>query len=474
MTLSFDAAAMGPSFGTSGLRGLVTELTPACLAAYCQAFVRSCATSGEVHIGWDLRPSSPVIAESVAQTLVACGCDVVVHGPLPTPALALAAWTRAASAIMVTGSHIPADRNGLKFYTPTGEITKAEEAGILAALDQPAVSSGQGAIRRGKVTQGTGALAAFSRRYLTAFGPQALAGLRIGVYQHSSVARDLLLDLLTALGAQAVPLGRSDMFIPLDTEALDPATRAQIAQWCGAHGLDALVSADGDADRPLVSDSAGHVIAGDVLGALTAQALQAQGICAPVSANSGIDLLGAQVVRTRIGSPYVIAAMAAHPAPAVVGFEANGGFLLGFTAEGPTGPLPPLMTRDFALPIVAPLALARARGVSLGRLCATLPARFTAADRLPNVPRAATQMLLAQLETDEAARGAFFAGHPPVVQIDLTDGLRLRFANDEIVHLRASGNAPECRCYAEAHTFARAEALVAEYLGRLRTALAAR
>ena len=87
--------------------------------------------------------------------------------------------------------------------------------------------------------------------------------------------------------------------------------------------------------------------------------------------------------RTRIGSPFVIAAMEAvladDPAAKVVGYEANGGFLLGFTAEAPAGPLEPLMTRDCLLPILAPLALARAGGKDLAALVAALPPRFTAA-----------------------------------------------------------------------------------------------
>lgn len=464
--VSSTPAATGPAFGTSGLRGLVVDLTPDLVADYVRAYVRACPTGGNVHLGWDLRPSSPAIAGLVQDALVASGCNVLSHGALPTPALALAAMAQGHGAIMVTGSHIPADRNGLKFYVPEGEITKPQEAAILAALGAPFAP-----VAQGRATQVAGALAAFGARFATAYGPQALAGLRVGVYQHSSVARDLLPDVLAALGATPVPLGQSNSFIPVDTEAVDPVTRAQLAEWCAAHRLDALVSTDGDADRPLVTDADGRVIPGDVLGALTAQALGAKVVCTPVSSNSLIDQMGPQVIRTRIGSPYVIAAMTAKPGAAVVGFEPNGGFLLGFGATGPAGPLPPLMTRDFLLPILAPLAMACARSLSLAALCATLPARFTAADRVQQVPTQATQALLARLIADPAARAAFFADMPPEQEMDLTDGLRLRFVNAEVVHLRPSGNAPECRCYAEADNPARALALVEQHLDRLQAAL---
>jgi phosphomannomutase len=447
----------------------VVDLTPELVTDHVQAFVQSCPTGGVVHLGWDLRASSPAIAAMVSDALQAAGCDVVSHGTLPTPALALASMAQGHGAIMVTGSHIPADRNGLKFYVPEGEITKAQEAAILAALGQAPAT----AAPMGRATQAAGALADFAARYVTAYGPQALAGLRIGVYQHSSVARDLLPDVLAALGAIPVPLGHSDHFIPVDTEAVDPATRAQLVQWSREHRLDALVSTDGDADRPLMTDATGRVIPGDVLGALSAQALRAQIVCTPVSSNSLIEQMGLEVLRTRIGSPYVIAAMTEHPGAAVVGYEPNGGFLLGFAAAGPAGPLPPLMTRDFLLPVVAPLAMAQARGLSLAALWDSLPRRFTAADRIKDVPTQATQALLAELTADPAARAAFFAQMPEEQDIDLTDGLRLRFVNGEVVHLRPSGNAPECRCYAEADSPERAVALVQQHLERLQAALLA-
>jgi len=125
---------MAPKFGTSGLRGLVTELTPALVADHVAAFLAACPAGTGLFVARDRRPSSPTLAEVVIDTGRAAGLTVTDCGAVPTPALALAAMGAGAAAVMVTGSHIPADRNGLKFYTPAGEITKAEEATILAAL----------------------------------------------------------------------------------------------------------------------------------------------------------------------------------------------------------------------------------------------------------------------------------------------------------------------------------------------------
>jgi phosphomannomutase len=464
---------MAPKFGTSGLRGLVTELTPELVQDYVSAFADTVDVGDRVYVAEDLRPSSGTIADAVVAAIAAGGRTAIRAGRVPTPALALAAQQAGAAAVMVTGSHIPADRNGLKFYRAGGdEIDKADEAAIVAALGRPA-RSGQGRV---EVDPGCGAR--YLDRYRAAFGPDALAGLKIGVWQHSTVARDLLADLLAALGARVLPLDRSETFVPVDTEAVDPATRARLAGWAADHAVDALVSADGDADRPLLTDATGRMVLGDVLGPLTARLLGADTIVTPVSSNSLVEAMGAfaRVIRTRIGSPYVIGGMAAAPPGSrVVGYEANGGFLLGFAARGPAGPLAPLLTRDAVLPMLAPLVAARAAGQGLADLVAALPARFTAADRIAGIATPASLSLLAHLRSDANARAAFFAACDPGLgtetSLDMTDGLRAGFASTEVIHLRPSGNAPEFRCYAEAASAGRADALVRHTLAALRQRL---
>lgn len=421
---------MQVAFGTSGLRGLVSDLTPQVIADYTRAFLAACPVQA-LFLGRDLRPSSPDIARWIADAARAQGVAVTDCGPLPTPALAAMG-----AAIMVTGSHIPADRNGLKFYTPQGEITKAQELAILANLGRPSLGLTA-------PLSHVDATAAYVARYVTGFGPHALMGRRIGVYQHSSVGRDVMVDIVTALGGTAIPLGRSDIFIPIDTEALPPDLRQKLGEWCAEHRLDAVISADGDADRPLLTDATGAVIKGDILGAITARYLGAEVVCTPISSNSMIAGMFDRVHLTRIGSPYVIAAMQGGK---VVGFEANGGFILGFD-----GKFPALMTRDAMLPILA--------GLVAGPL--TEAQRFTDADRLTDVDMGKAAAFLADLHADPAG---FFG---PIRAVDETDGLRVTLADGRIVHLRPSGNAPEFRCYTEADSATDAAALLAEMLARL-------
>jgi phosphomannomutase len=452
---------MPPKFGTSGLRGLVTELTPNLVGDYVRAFVAACPMGTGLFVARDLRPSSPAIARMVINAACAEGLAVTDCGDVPTPALALASMGAGAAAVMVTGSHIPADRNGLKFYVPHGEIGKVDETAILSNLGRTSAK------KPGTVIENTTAGAAYVARNVSAYG-QALLGKTIGIYSHSAVGRDLLLDIVIGLGATVVELGRSATFIPIDTEAVGPDIRAQFKVWVKDHQLDAIVSTDGDGDRPLLTDEVGEVIVGDILGQITGSAFGAKIVVTPVSSNTGAESLFERVVRTRIGSPFVIAGMESAGGR-VVGYEANGGFLLGFDAQGPAGPLPALATRDAVLPLLAPLVMAIG---GLSALVASQPTRFTAADRLERVPTEQSQVLLTQLDSNEEDRAAFLAALDSTeVHVDRTDGLRMTLTDGRIVHLRPSGNAPELRCYTEAKSMTMAQATLAQVLALLRARL---
>ena len=462
----------GVRFGTSGARGLVADMTDEVCFAYTSAFLQVIAApaGSRVVLGVDLRPSSPDIAAACAAAIRHAGLEVDYCGPLPTPALAFYAQEQGIPALIVTGSHIPFDRNGIKFYRSSGEITKADEAGIAAAN----VLLPETGLRTALPEVNPAARRMYLDRYLAFFPSRVLAGMRLGCYEHSSVARDLLRELLEALGAEVISLGRTDAFTPIDTEAVSAADIEQARRWSAEFGFDAILSTDGDADRPLIGDEQGHWFRGDVVGLLCARYLGVEALATPVSCNTAIEQCGAfgQVVRTRIGSPYVIEAMerlAESGARKIAGFEANGGFLLGSRLEKAGRSLQALPTRDAVLPMLALLASAREQGVKLSQLAHGLPQRYTASDRLQAFPSERSRQLLQQLAASPAARSDLLGalcGKP--MDMNQIDGLRITFENGEIVHLRPSGNAPELRCYAEADSQERAAALATECLARVR------
>ena len=457
--------ALSLKFGTSGLRGLASELAGVEARRYAAAFISHLRHNGSdvtrVFIGRDLRDSSPAIAADVAAAVRGAGAVPVDCGALPTPALALHAMEARCPSIMVTGSHIPADRNGLKFYAPSGEITKADEAGILAALPDEVPHSATPAAVEDSVAE---ARDRYHDRYAGLLAADALKGWRIGVFEHASVARDLLVALLEAAGADVVRLGRSETFVAVDTEALSDAIFAPRHGWIAEHRLDAIVSTDGDGDRPLLIDAHGGFVRGDALGLITATALGADTVVTPVTSNSGIEDAHAfrNVRRTQVGSPFVIAAMEQEVARGgrVVGFEANGGALLGSDVAWQGHRLTRLPTRDAILPLLATLATAAGAEQSVAALVEGLKLRAAFSDRLADVPSERGVAFAARLASDTDFLRVTFAGMGEPRSVDQTDGSRVTLTTGDVVHYRASGNAPELRCYVEGETTERAETLL--------------
>lgn len=469
-------ATSGVRFGTSGARGLVADMNSEVCFAYTAAFLAAVeAKDTPVALAMDYRPSSPAISAACGAAIERAGLGFDFCGAIPTPALAYYAQEAGLPGIMVTGSHIPFDRNGIKFYRVEGEITKADEAAISAQVVEVPV--------QGQTVElppvNAKAFDAYVARYVDFFGPGALAGMKLGFYEHSSVSRESIHAILAGLGAEVISLGRTEAFVPIDTEAVAEVDIERAHAWAAEHRFDAILSTDGDGDRPLLGDEKGEWFRGDILGILCAQYLGAKGVVTTVSSNTALELCGAfpRVVRTRIGSPYVIAGieeLIAEGISPVVGFEPNGGFLVGtkIIREGRT--LAPLVTRDAILPMLCLLCAAREKGLPVSQLSLGLPTRYTASDRLQSFPTEESRKIIAELAASRDAIARLLDGLAgQALGQDQTDGLRITLIGDEIVHFRPSGNAPELRCYAEAASAKRAKELVRECLARLKARISA-
>lgn len=536
-------------FGTSGRRGQVIHLTQ--LEIFINALAEleylqslpveegGIVPGEEFFFATDLRPSSTgyvpeqqgrgELAQAVEQAIRAAGMQPVYLGKIPTPALTAFAIALGKGSMMVTGSHIPFDRNGYKTNTSRGELLKRHEAPInervkavrarlyAQPFDESLFDAG-GLFKSGHrdlPPENPGAADSYRRRYADFFGAGALAGLRLAVYQHSAVGRDLLAEILRGLGAEVIEAGRSDTFVPIDTENIGAEQLATVQalhdEVAAAHGpIDAVVSTDGDSDRPLILGVEGGKVrffGGDLVGMVTAEFLGADAAVVPISCNDAIDrgaLKDIVAPKTRIGSPFVIAGMEAARAAgkqAVCGWEANGGFLTGSVIRRAGRSLAPLPTRDAVLPIVAVLSAAKDQGVRLTELFARLPKRYSRAALIKEFPRARSLRIIERFSTanpeirevvfatggaaalDESRRelalsgderaalnairealAEFFgaaAGFGGIAAINYVDGVRIFFGNGEVAHLRPSGNADELRIYAVADSQERADAIAA-------------
>jgi phosphomannomutase len=466
-------------FGTSGLRGLSVELLGPPSILYATAFGRYLLQAGSVRpgdsilVGRDFRASSPQIASNCAVALESLGFEVVDCGTVPTPALALYGFTRGVAALMVTGSHIPADRNGIKFYRPDGEINKIDEFAITAlanAIEKEGYPCTDG-LR--SVKQGfQDCVRLFYERNIGLLPDRALTGLRIGVYQHSTVARDLLVDVLAHYGADIETLGRSEEFVPVDTEAVSDEAISRLKEWAFSLRLDAIVSADGDGDRPLISDENGTPLRGDLLGLIASEFTRATAVVTPVTSNSGIEASGRfNVRRTRVGSPFVIAAMDEialnNDDARVVGFEANGGFLTATAIKVNGNNIAALPTRDSFLPILAALSLLKEKRQPMSEIVKSFHLPVAASDRIEDFSVAASAALMESIRDRKGLEDFLSPIGQPSWTSDI-DGLRVGLEDNRIIHFRPSGNAPEIRCYVEAQTLSDAEALLLAGLHRIK------
>lgn len=456
------------SFGTSGARGLVIDFSDTTVAAFTHAFLDVVSQNFDfatVALAIDNRPSSYAIAQACAGAIMQHGLNVEYHGVVPTPAIASYSLTKKIPCIMITGSHIPFDRNGMKFYRPDGEISKEDECSI---YNSNYIFSELTNLP--DLITCTDAADNYIVRYTSLFDKDILKGKKIGIYEHSSAGRDLYPRLFRSLGAEVITLGRSDDFVPIDTEAVGDDDRLLAKAWCQKYGFDAIFSTDGDGDRPLISDEKGNWLRGDVLGLLTSIQLNIDALAIPVSCNTSIELCDKfkKIKKTRIGSPYVIAAfdLLKRDYSSVAGFEANGGYILASDLIINDRTLSALPTRDAVLPAL--MLLVASDRITISELVNNLPQRFTWSDRVKDFPlEKSKNIILSALQSPGEFIHRLGLSSRKCISVDETDGARFTLDNGDILHLRPSGNAPELRCYTEANTEEQAKAYVKSIFSKI-------
>lgn len=369
------------AFGTSGLRDTVERLTDMEVYINARGFIRYLIEQGEivdgdsVAIAGDLRPSTPRLMTAVARAIEDEGLangyslGVDLRGFLPSPSVALDGFIGKKPSVMVTGSHIPADRNGIKFNKKSGEVLKQDEKGILSkvkearaeetALDwQVTLFDQAGKFKDAPVyalqSGQDESIEVFVNRYTSVFGTEALKDKKVFIYQHSAVGRDIISDIYRKLGATVITPGvdefggyiegkeedniirvtytdektgkevtenvnlRSEEFVPVDTEKVSNKTKAILKAVAAKYAPDVIISTDGDSDRPLFVDEEGNFLVGDKLGLLAVKFMVENDqkpamVALPESTNEGVvaelESMGIKVIKTKIGSPHVIKAM---------------------------------------------------------------------------------------------------------------------------------------------------------------------
>ncbi len=314
-------------FGTDGIRGRANKVITPDLALRVGQAAGLIFKNGDhrhrVLIGKDTRLSGYMIENALVAGFTSVGMDVLLTGPIPTPAVGMLTRSmRADLGVMISASHNPYDDNGIKLFGPDGfKLNDAVEVQIETLLDSDLGKqlANSGDLGRAKRIDGVqDRYIEFAKRTL----PRALdlAGLRVVIDCANGAAYKVAPGALWELGADVVPIG-------VDPDGFN------INKDCGSTDLGAIsrkvremradigIALDGDADRVMIVDELGRVVDGDQLLAVIAESwkedgrLQGNGVVSTVMSNLGLERhlqsIGLDLVRTPVGDRYVLERMRA-------------------------------------------------------------------------------------------------------------------------------------------------------------------
>ncbi len=320
MIAGTEPAARTRLFGTDGIRGLANaELTAELALNVAEAAAAVLSASGLGHrpvavVGRDPRASGEMLAAAVTAGLTAAGADVLQVGVLPTPALAhLVADTGADLGVMISASHNAMPDNGIKLFAAGGlklddAVEDRVEQHIGSCIERP-VGAGIGRVRQ---------LDDAAERYLAhllAASSQRLDGIRLVVDCANGAASRVAPEAYRRAGAEVVAIHAEPDGLNIN-DGCGSTHLADLQAAVLAHGADLGIAHDGDADRCLAVDAAGHVVDGDAILAILAVAMQEAGVLVDstlvttVMSNLGLHIAmrsaGIALRTTAVGDRYVL------------------------------------------------------------------------------------------------------------------------------------------------------------------------
>jgi phosphoglucosamine mutase len=312
-------------FGTDGVRGranthpMTAEVALQLGAAAGRYFRQDHSAAHRVVIGKDTRLSGYMFENALTAGLTSTGMNVLLLGPMPTPAVAMLTRSmRADLGVMISASHNPSTDNGIKFFGPQGfklsDEVELEIERILETDIQPAQAENIGRARR--IDDGSGR---YVERAKSSFPTNLrLDGIKIVIDCANGAAYKVAPEVLWELGAEVIPIGTTPNGHNVNRNCGSTATRTA-AEAVVAHGAHVGICLDGDADRIILLDEKGQEADGDQIMALLADHFSEVGklkqntLVTTVMSNLGLENYlsshGIQTLRTPVGDRYVVEAM---------------------------------------------------------------------------------------------------------------------------------------------------------------------
>jgi phosphoglucosamine mutase len=421
-------------FGTDGIRGLANKvITPELAMKVAQATGVAFQKGERRHravIGKDTRLSGYMIEYAMVAGFTSMGMDVLLLGPMPTPAVALLTRSmRADIGVMISASHNPFEDNGIKLFGPDGyKLSDEMEMQIEQLIEQDLtrkLSKSNDLGRAKRVDDERGRYIEFAK--LTLPRNLSLDGLRIVIDCANGAAYKVAPEALWELGAEVFSIGVEPDGFNINRGVGSTAPEA-LARKVREMRADIGIALDGDADRVLMIDETGHIVDGDQVMAVIAESwktdgrLARSGIVATVMSNLGLerylDGIGLTLARTKVGDRYVLEHMREHGYN--LGGEQSGHIIL--ADYGTTG--------DGLVAALQVLAVVKRRGQPVSQVCQKF-------EPFPQV--------LKNVRIRDAG---------PLVEARVTqvieDGKR-KLGNDGRLVIRLSGTEPVVRVMGEGH-----------------------
>lgn len=429
-------------FGTSGIRGNAEEFFT---AQFCfdigktfVEFLKQKNLLGPIAVGMDPRESSPRIKKELFKGLASGNVELFDEGVTPIPSMNwLVKNTEVTGAIMITGSHIAPELNGVKFYAHDEEISENDEELITQIYfdikekvkvteEEPQV------IKENRARE-------LYKELLLSLVKSDLPHWKIAVDTANGAQTVLIPDLLSEeLGMEVLKINcdLEEPFIGRDTDADDKAQLEKIKDLVVKEKCDFGIAYDGDGDRVVFIDEKGNFIQGEYSCCLIAKETDSKIIVTTIAASQVVDKIGKEIIRTKVGSPYVVGAMKKHNSG--FGFEPNGGAI---SAEIQ-------YTRDGGTMTMKMLNLFANFEGTFSDMVATLP-RFYMSRTKVDYPWELQDKILNGAKEN-------FKG----IKIDETDGLKIYMDDVTWMLFRSSQNAPEFRVFAESDSKAKSEKML--------------
>jgi phosphoglucosamine mutase len=311
-------------FGTDGIRGttnrdpMTAQMALSVGMAAGAHFLRG-DHRHRVVIGKDTRLSGYMMESAMVAGFTSVGMDVVLLGPMPTPAVAMLTRSmRADLGVMISASHNPFADNGIKLFGPDGyKLSDADEQAIEERLEQgPKLAKSELIGRARRIEDARGRYVQFAKDTF----PEHLRldGLKVVIDCANGAAYHVAPEALWELGAEVIPIGVSPNGLNIN-DGCGSTYPQTLQETVVASGADIGLALDGDADRLIVVDEKGQIIDGDQLMALIALGLQRRGelkgeaVVATVMSNLGLERklgeAGLKLLRTKVGDRYVLEEM---------------------------------------------------------------------------------------------------------------------------------------------------------------------